>query len=385
MANRIRGFVRVALLMLIVSSWSCSGTEPPRALHPGELRVPSIPLGMERDPSRPHSIVLVAIDGVRWTDVFRGVERERGRSQGLRSSEILSARELVPNLSALAASGVAFGDDDSTIIAGGPSFVSLPGYLELLTGRKTSCLDNDCGSVSTPTLADEFAAEPGVGPHDVAVIASWDRLERAAASSPEHLIVSAGRTHGVTRDRLRYDRIASALLERGESDGPEPGSGDFRRDRATSAIALHYLKTQRPRFLFVGLGETDELAHKDDYRGYLTALVAADRTIGEIAAILSAYEREGRRTTLLITTDHGRGADFAGHGSYSADSARVWLVAAGDGIPAERPKELAGVGRLIRTLAVNGRSSPDCVAGFPRLASRSRTCLGPDIARAFPP
>jgi hypothetical protein len=340
---------------------------------------------MERDPSRPHSIVLVALDGVRWIDVFHGVEPERGRSFGFRPSEMLSARELVPNLSALADGGVAFGDDDSVIIAGGPSFVSLPGYLEMLTGRATSCLDNDCGRVSTPTLADEFAAEPGTGPEDVAVIASWDRLERAAARSPEHLIVSTGRTHGSTRDRLRYDPTIEQLLDRGESDGPEPGSGDFRRDRATGAIALYYLKTRRPRFLFVGLGETDELAHKNDYRGYLAALSAADRTIGEIAAVLSAYEREGRRTTLLITTDHGRGPDFAGHGSYSADSARVWLIAAGDGIPPKRPQELADVGKLIRALAVNRGSSPDCVASSPRLASRSETCLAPDIARASPP
>src|SRR5687767_6010163 len=117
MANRIRGLLRVALLLALLSSWSCTRSEPAMSIHPGQLRVSSIPLGTERDPSRPHTIVLVAIDGVRWIEVFRGVERARARLHGLSEREMLSAHELVPNLSALAASGVAFGDDDSTIIA----------------------------------------------------------------------------------------------------------------------------------------------------------------------------------------------------------------------------------------------------------------------------
>jgi hypothetical protein len=346
--------LRLAFASVTALSLSCMTPSAPRYVQPGQLRELPAPLGMETDPKAPHTIVLIALDGVRWHDVFHGVEKARAKAHGFRADEVLSARRLVPNLSSLADSGMAIGANGSGITANGPGFVSLPGYMEMLTGAPTRCLDNDCEPVGGPTIADEMAAEPGTGPLDVAVIASWDRIERAASKSPQHLIVSAGRNHGATRNRLRFDPVADELFERGSKDGPEPGSGDFRRDRSTAAIALHYLRTQRPRFLFIGLGESDELAHKGDYRGYLEALVQADETIGNVASLLSAYEREGRRTTLIVTTDHGRGPDFAGHGSYAPESGAVWVVAAGAGIPKtgratfSRPHRLSDVAGMIR-------------------------------------
>lgn len=350
---------RVLRLMLAGAtalSLSCTAsTTTPRWVQPGKLHELVAPLGVETDPHLPHTIVLVALDGVRWRDVFQGVEKSRARALGFRADEVLSARRLLPNLSSLADSGLALGADGTGMTANGPGFVSLPGYLEMLTGSPTRCRDNDCESVSVSTIADELASEPGTGPLDVAVIASWEGIERAAAKEPQNLIVSAGRHHGATRQRLRFDRVGTDLFDRGEKDGPGPGSGDFRRDRSTAAIAIHYLRTQRSRFLFIGLGETDEYAHKGDYRGYLEALTQADDAIGHVASILSDYERQGRRTTLIITTDHGRAPDFAAHGSDTpAESGAVWMIAAGAGIPRSgrvtfpRPHRLMDVAGMIR-------------------------------------
>ena len=41
---------------------------------------------------------------------------------------------------------------------------------------------------------------------------------------------------------------------------------------------------------------------------------------------------DGKNTTLVITCDHGRAADFRGHGGYAPESGRAWLVMAGGGI-----------------------------------------------------
>jgi bisphosphoglycerate-independent phosphoglycerate mutase (AlkP superfamily) len=139
---------------------------------------------------------------------------------------------------------------------------------------------------------------------------------------------------------------------------------DFRRDQQTAAIALHYLQKNRPRFLS-GLGEPDEFGHRGDYRGYLRALAYADNVIGRVAATLAGYEREGRRTTLLVTTDHGRSHDFTGHGKNYPESAQVWLVAAGWGVrplgvvaPSEH-RSLADVATTIRLLGGLERPKPD--------------------------
>jgi hypothetical protein len=348
-------------LVLALLAWtSCStshGTSAP--LEPGSLVSTPIDLGTQAPGSGGHTVVLVALDGVRWREVFHGVERARARSAGMHEPELLDAHALVPNLHALAADGTALsGGSQPGIAASGPNFVSVPGYMELFTGRRwTGCTGNGCGRVKWPTIADEIAALPSVVPNDVAVIASWDGVGRAASRDPSKLTLSVGRTTGETRDRLRIDARASALLDAGERAGPYPGIGDFRSDAATAEIALHYLATHRPRFLFLGLGESDEYGHRNDYRGYLRALAYADGVIGRLARILSELEHDGRATTLIVTTDHGRGKDFQDHGAAYPESARIWLVGAGWGIRRQGlvtpalPRHLADVTATVRALA----------------------------------
>lgn len=284
----------------------------------------------------PPTVVLLALDGVRWEDVFLGVEADLAEEQGLAPGEVLSARELMPNLHALIeTTGTALGAPERGhgVFVAGPEPFSLPGYLELLTSRKdTGCTTNGCAPTTLPTLADDFRAQSG--PDDVAVISSWEGIERASARDPSAIIVSTGRSRGSNLDRLRYDPQAAALLDAGAKSGPTPGHGDFRRDKQTAEIALRYLAVRKPHFLFLGLGETDEYAHRDDYRGYLKALQHGDAVIGRVLETLHDLRREGRRTTLFVTTDHGRAAEFIRHGGDAPESARVWLVAAGHGIAA---------------------------------------------------
>jgi arylsulfatase A-like enzyme len=191
----------------------------------------------------------------------------------------------------------------------------------------------------------------------VSVIASWPGILRAAARHPERLVVSAGRRGGSTRSFLRYDPLSTELLEAAERETPYPGHGDFRPDRYTAALALRYLRTQRPRFLFVGLGEPDAYAHRGLYRDYLVSLRQADAVVGEIDELLAELQRQGYPTTLFVTTDHGRSRGFTGHGAKTPESARVWLVASGAGIRARgmvestTERRLADVAPTIRHLA----------------------------------
>jgi hypothetical protein len=317
-----------------------------------------------RDPdvsvgTRTESVVLVALDGVRWQEVFRGVERARAIEQGMDEKEIVGAKDLVPNLHRLSSlAGTALGSPDSCseLVATGPNFLSLPGYAELLSGRSpTQCTDNECGATVEATLVDQIRAASSVDPSDVAVISSWERIERVATAHPAEIVMSTGRTHGTGRFRLRFDHEASELLDRGTEVGPWPGQDDFRPDAFTAAIALYYLAKREPRFLFLGLGDTDELAHANDYRGYLGALRYADSVIGQVVSTLDTMGSRGARTTLLVTADHGRSADFRSHGRSAPESGRVWLIAAGAGVKRTRssscgPRRLADIAPSIRAL-----------------------------------
>jgi hypothetical protein len=280
-----------------------------------------------------HHVVLMAVDGVRWQDVFEGVDPELAERHGVPPAEVVPANALIPNLYRLAATrGAALGapEQGSPISASGPNFVSLPGYMEMLTGRSPSLFrGNDCPQIPEPTLLDEILALPGTSPADVSVVASWEGIEKAASIDPNRLTISVGRTSGRTRSLFATDPEGARLLLQGERSGPEPGHGDFRRDQATANLALHYLRTRRPRFMFIGLGETDEFGHRRDYRSYLRALRQADDVIGKVANVLDDFEREGQDTLLLVTSDHGRSYDFETHGGHAPESARVWLFAAG--------------------------------------------------------
>jgi len=287
--------------------WTVPATQPSANLQPsGHTR----------------NVVVVTIDGVRWQEVFEGLDPTRAGD--------LPARDPVPNLRRFFTAGVVVGaPGHGDMMASGPSFVSLPGYREILTGRASTCGSNLCGQIRERTLLDELSAE-GVGP--LAVISSWGAIERAAAVDTRSLVISTGQRGGMTRERVRVSADASALLDR--TSAAFPGWLDYRPDRQTAPLALAYLQAARPRFLFIGLGDTDEYAHRGDYAGYVASLTAADRFVGTLMATLATLGEYGADTTVIVTTDHGRAANFSGHGSSTPESGRVWMFVAGGAVAA---------------------------------------------------
>jgi hypothetical protein len=301
----------LSLLLLFFVAWvawaacaACRAGEPPVASGP--------------------NVVLVTLDGVRWQDVLDGAEP-------------------LPGLRRLMARGVVLGGDDAPMVASGPEFVSLPGYEEIFTGHAPRCADNGCRRASRPTLLDELRAHDRLLGDEIAVIASWERLARVAALDPRGLTISTGRHGGVSRSRLRVDDAAARLLDEAGRADAFPGHDDYRPDRYTAALALAYLRATRPRLLVVGLGDTDEHAHRGDRAGYLEALRAADAFVAALGATLDTLGDYGARTTIVVTTDHGRARDFVEHGARAPESGRVWLAMAGGGIDAR------GLGRAGRT------------------------------------
>jgi hypothetical protein len=310
-----------------------------------------------RRDGRTRNVVIVTIDGVRWQEIFGGIDVPRARAAGMSGCDVVDGAELTPNLHRhFAGGGVVIGAPGyGEMVASGPNFVSLPGYEEIFTGRAPSCTSNFCDHIAETTLVDELRVELGLSPEQIAVITSWRTIERAAAFDDRSIALSAGRHGGATRDRVRATAAASRLLdEAGEVDA-YPGWLDYRPDRYTAQLALDYLATRRPRFLFIGLGDTDEYAHRHNYRGYVSALRAADELVGQLMDTLAALGEYGAETTVLVTTDHGRAASFAGHGGDAPESRRVWLFAAGGAVPAlgfadgSRTTRLADIAPTVRS------------------------------------
>ena len=125
------------------------------------------------------------------------------------------------------------------------------------------------------------------------------------------------------RDALSSD---DALINDQAAKDPPPGK-DARRDKYTFAHAINYLKAKQPRFLYIALNDSDEWGHRGKYDQYIATLRQQDAWIKELVAVLDSMGAYGRRTTLIVTTDHGRGEgnDWGEHGSGYADSGYVWI------------------------------------------------------------
>lgn len=317
------------------------------------------------DPAASGRIVLVTIDGVRAEDVFDGADpslRPRSNVEKLRRPEAVMPR----THHLVATRGVALGADRSgcgAVHTASGANVSLPGYLEIFTGRRTRCRDNNCDRITSPTVLDE-AVHGGL---TVASIGSWEILDRAVSNrsfpvtrasgaDPSVPMLVAEGTQRWPESRPIADDALEQLVFAGERAEAFPGHGRYRPDPLTMAIALEYLRTAQPAILHVGLGDPDEYGHRNDYPAYLSSLGQADAFIGKIADTLDGMGELGARTTVIVTTDHGRNRDFQHHGAYSLTSARTFVLAFGGHVAARgvacpaRDITLADIAPTIRVL-----------------------------------
>ena len=313
-----------ALFGLALCFSSCGGTPPPS--RPDVAPVP--PLRTVGDAAI-DNVVLVTLDGVRWQEIFTGADPALAGAAGLPAGAPRTARDLTPNLHRLFFDGgTVLGDPrlGQPFLASGPRFVSLPAYVEIMTGAVSGCCDNDCQPAVPWTIAAEIARRtPEQG---AAVFSSWGTIARTV-SAGESVFLAAGR---------RPDEQAPAY----------PGHGDYRPDRRTAALALEHLRERHPSLLWVALGDTDEWAHRRDYRGYIESLRFADAFVGELCAQLDEMGDYGARTAVVVTTDHGRDRNFTDHGG--PDSAAVWLMARGKALSAKGARGLSSP-RHLRDIA----------------------------------
>ena len=76
------------------------------------------------------------------------------------------------------------------------------------------------------------------------------------------------------------------------------------------------MKLHKPRVLFVGLGDTDELAHARQYDLYLDAAHRADAYLKELWDTVQGMKEYRGKTALIFSPDHGRGEgpEWKSHG-----------------------------------------------------------------------
>lgn len=288
-------------------------------------------------------VVLMTADGLRWQEVFRGIDPALMKEKAAGMEDAAALRErlwratpterraaLMPWFwGTLAARGVVF---DNVRVTNAYR-VSYPGYSEMLTGRAQDDVirGNDPIRNPTPTVLEFVREKLKLAPPQVALFGSWETLGLIGASRRGAVYLNAGYEQpappATSARMLELGRLQFRVLEPDRT---------VRHDYVTFAMAVEYLKTVHPRLLHVALGETDDWAHLKRYDRVLDTIGEFDRCLGELWDYLQSDPEYRGRTTLIVATDHGRGStttDWSDHGKDVPGADRIWLAMLGPDTP----------------------------------------------------
>ena len=264
------------------------------------------------------NIVLVTLDGVRIQELFTGMdpvianatEAESGiydasitRARYWRESPIERREALMPFFwKTLVPAGLVLGNPalGSPVTVRNTQWFSYPGYSEILT--------------------------------EVAQIGSRDGFKYAASQKNGPFFMS-GAYDPVPAEFSTPEMDELAALRPEVLQLWEESSNDT----LTFRLALSYLKRHQPRVLWLGFGQSDDWAHARRYDRLLDYLQLVDRHLSQLWTTLQSMDRYRGNTTLIITTDHGRGrtpADWAEHDAGIEGSQDIWIAIIGPDTPA---------------------------------------------------
>jgi phosphopentomutase/2,3-bisphosphoglycerate-independent phosphoglycerate mutase family metalloenzyme len=354
------------------------------------LGLPVLSATPERASAATRNVVIVTIDGFRWQEVFKGADREyfKKSKDGQPTEaerrfwrEDASARRaaLLPFFwGTIAKTGVVFGDPSrhSLVHVTNGLWFSYPGYSEMFVGAADPRIDsNDKIPNPNVTVLEWLNARPAFRDRVLAV-GDWDVLPFILNADRSHLTVGA--VPPVPSPRTERERAINDLA----ADLPAYWNGVL-FDAPIMQAALESLRSRHPRVLYVMLGETDEWAHDGRYDLYLDAAFRSDRFVERLWHALQSLPDYANQTTLLLTTDHGRGAtraDWTDHGRDVPAAEATWMAMLGPGAgqPGLRADATVTTSQLAATIAA--LVGEDYQAAFPRAAAPL-----PGIARPAPP
>ena len=306
------------------------------------------------------NVVLITLDGVRWQEVFNGADNslinntdfvkkpEQLRTQFWAKTANERQQLLMPFLTQVVAKkGIIIGDraNGSTMSVSNPWYFSYPGYNEILTGEVDENINSNNKLLNpNKTILERLDKLPEFK-GSTALFGSWDVFPYIVNTKRSNVYVNAGFMS--IEENLFTD---APLLNALQNEIPSPWY-NVRLDSFTYRFAKAYMLAKKPKLLVISLGETDDFAHDGHYDQYLKSARQSDAFIKDLWATIQTTAGYKDNTTLIITTDHGRGNnanDWQHHSSKRAlaelelgantypegivGSEHIWLAAIGPAI-----------------------------------------------------
>jgi hypothetical protein len=294
------------------------------------------------------NIILITFDGFRWQEMFSGAEQRLISKPFVSDSATIvkkywrdnpvSRRELLLPFfwTVIAKQGQIYGNRNagSFVNVTNNQWFSYPGYSELLCGFADNERIHSNDKVDNPNITVlEFINNDKAFKGKVAAFSSWDVfpyiINQARSGIPVNAGIVEAKGPGIT-DREKWTNELMHQV-------PNP-LGDIRLDAFTYHFAMEHLKKAKPRVLYVAFDETDDFAHGGKYDLYLDAARHTDDFIRRLWEWCQSDPQYKGKTTLIITSDHGRGSiekeDWRHHGSNVQNADQIWMTVIGPDTPA---------------------------------------------------
>ncbi|MCP9750748.1 hypothetical protein [Ferruginibacter sp. HRS2-29] len=299
--------------------------------------------------SQQGNVILITMDGMRWQEIFTGADTSLLNSKKFTSQDSLTLvkkyaqpdandrrKMLMPFLwNTIAKDGQIYGNRkyNNFVNVKNRYWFSYPGYNEIFTGYPDTLVNSNKFPANYNENILEFINKQPAYKNKVASFGSWDAFRRILNKERSGIYINDG------FDDVPADKSSPAMdvLNKAQHLLPAIYGSEERLDAMTGLMALEYMKLKHPKVLHISLGETDEFAHEGKYDYYLEAAQHNDAIIRLIWEQVQSDPFYKNNTTLLLTTDHGRGLNdlWTSHWSDVPNSNEIWFAVIGKNIAAK--------------------------------------------------
>jgi hypothetical protein len=295
-------------------------------------------------------VIIITTDGFRWQELFKGMDAEIANDKRFNEDDSAAIyrrywaaneqerrERLLPFFwNTIAKKGQLYGNRGlgNKVNNANPYRISYPGYSELLCGYVDEQINSNNHPANPNTTLLEYLNKQPAYRNKVAVFGAWNAFDRIINEERSGIpVVCAYDATGGARPTPREQLLNDILRDSYRQWGGECF------DVFTHYAAMEHLKTRKPSVLYIAYGETDEWAHSGKYSSYLNAAKQVDAWINDIWNYVQSDPHYKNKTTLFITTDHGRGDQvkrhWTDHGSDIVGADETWMAVMGPGIPAK--------------------------------------------------
>jgi hypothetical protein len=292
-------------------------------------------------------VIIITTDGFRWQELFAGMDSSIANDHKFNqgdSAEIFRnywnedaqqrRKLLMPFFwDSLMAYGQVYGNRiyANKVNTVNPFHFSYPGYNELFTGYADTLVNSNDYPANPNVNVLEYLNQQPEFKNKVAAFTAWDAFNRILNEKRSGFPVIAAFDTISGRNISPQQRLLNKML----LNSYKPWGDGECLDVFTHYAGIEYLKTARPKVLYISYGETDEWAHSGQYRNYLNAAHQFDKWLAEWWNFIQIDPLYKNKTALLITTDHGRGKkdEWTNHGKDVSGADEIWIAVAAPGMP----------------------------------------------------